>query len=101
MQSDDPKKTMGQISIEINKDLDDIFKDLLRNLKRETPVDKGTARRGWKYDKQPKGDKVKTINRVIVNEVPYIEYLDQGSSKQAPNGIVEQAISKTLNQRKR
>ena len=47
-----------------------------------TPIDTGKARNGWVAEKTRDGFEVK-------NEVEYIEYLNQGSSKQAPAHFIE------------
>jgi hypothetical protein len=48
-----------------------------------TPVDTGLARESW-TSKEGK-------NKIIIeNDVPYIEHLNNGSSKQAPSHFVEQ-----------
>jgi hypothetical protein len=53
----------------------------------ETPVDTGQARRGWRRKKQG-----------VLNNVEYIEYLEDGHSKQAPSGIARPTI-KEINRR--
>lgn len=58
-----------------------------------TPIDKGTARRGWQ--KRTSGK-----DRIIENRVPYIERLEKGYSRQAPNGFTHQAVTATINKRK-
>jgi hypothetical protein len=50
-----------------------------------TPIDKGRARRGWRTEKRSHGYSV-------VNRVPYIDELEKGHSKQAPNGIIGPTI---------
>lgn len=64
--------------------------DLYYEIRRKTPVDTGTAQRGWRKSSTP------TVHE-ISNNVPYVEVLDKGrhmtnrgmrGSKQAPRGIV-------------
>jgi len=50
-------------------------------LKEATPVDTGEARDGWKLKKD-----------AIVNDVEYIDYLNHGSSKQAPSHFIEKTL---------
>ena len=57
--------------------------DLHRDLVSGTPVDTGRAKKGWKRTKDGS-----------VNRVPYIDELDEGHSKQAPNGITRPALNK-------
>jgi hypothetical protein len=55
---------------------------MFKELREKTPVDTGRARDSWKVEKGFQGYKV-------INEVPYIERLNAGSSKQAPAHFVE------------
>lgn len=54
-----------------------------------TPIDQGTARRGWQQRQSGK-------NISVENNVPYIERLERGYSRQAPRGFVNQAISAAI-----
>jgi hypothetical protein len=57
-----------------------------------TPIDTGRARNGWQARKTG-----------INNAVPYIRKLEEGYSRQAPRGFVQQALNITIersNQRK-
>ena len=51
-------------------------------LKEATPIDTGLARASWRIN-------LLKDNVEIINDVPYIEYLNNGSSKQAPAYFVE------------
>lgn len=62
---------------------------LARELKRTNPVDTGKSRRAWTVQGHKNG------NVTVYNKVNYVQYLEKGHSKQAPNGFIEQAISKT------
>ena len=70
--------------------LEDIFKrrvlELFEAIKRSTPVDTGVARRSWRlvFNVQSKG----TLEARIFNGIEYIVWLEVGSSKQAPLGMV-------------
>jgi hypothetical protein len=59
-----------------------ILKKLVEDLKDATPVDTGEAREGWHLDTQGN----------IVNDVEHIEYLNAGSSKQAPAHFIEKTL---------
>ena len=50
-------------------------------LKEATPVDTGNARDGWRYE-----------NGAIVNDVEYIDRLNQGTSQQAPAHFIERTL---------
>lgn len=59
--------------------------DLQAGLMLATPVDTGEARNGWHSDTQGR-------QTVVENRVPYINRLNEGWSKQAPAGFVENVI---------
>lgn len=64
--------------------------DLFTSIRDETPVDTGTARRGWTTKDITKlGD-----TGIIENLVPYIGWLEYGSSDQAPTGMVRTNIKR-------
>lgn len=67
--------------------VDDISKDVLIEAKKNTPVRTGKARRGWRRRFDRKGA---SIN----NNVEYISYLDEGISKQAPDGFSKPTFEK-------
>jgi HK97 gp10 family phage protein len=69
------KKTLDQFVIEV-------FDDIYKNARDNTPVRTGNARRNWEKD-------VTGIKKaVVINQVPYIERLEAGASRQAPKGII-------------
>lgn len=59
-----------------------------------TPIRTGNARRNWTKE-------VKDRDFTIENRVPYIERLEQGWSKQAPNGIIMPTIKSVRGQIKK
>jgi hypothetical protein len=63
-----------QVEIKKNK----IVESLISRLKQATPVDTGNARDSWKVQ-----------GKSIVNDAEYIEYLNMGSSVQAPSNFIE------------
>lgn len=52
--------------------------EMVDALRLATPVDTGKARDGWRV-----------INDVIVNDVDYIDKLNEGTSQQAPSHFIE------------
>lgn len=50
-----------------------------------TPIDTGRARKGWQKRRME-----------IRNDVPYIGKLEDGYSRQAPRGFVNQAMKSTI-----
>lgn len=86
------KGVQGAVSMlktTLQKELDSLASDLLVEIKQRTPIKTGEARRGWKKNKQQ-----------VSNRVPYIEQLERGRSRQAPDGFVRQAVTATVNKSK-
>ena len=65
----------------IKQSLDKKVKDCLIALKEATPVLTGKARDGWHKE-----------GNTIVNEVEYIDILNDGTSKQAPEYFIEKTL---------
>ena len=78
-------KTMKSLQRDRDSLLATLADNVLRVIKRNTPIDKGRARRGWRKSKISK-------DFSIINRVPYIGALEKGRSKQAPKGIVRPSI---------
>lgn len=65
-----------------------------------TPVDTGRARAGWTLERRGPDNSYFRVNTrlfggaegQIFNGVPYISYLELGSSQQAPGGFVRQTL---------
>ncbi len=55
--------------------------EMVDALRLATPVDTGKARDGWRV-----------INDVIVNDVDYIDKLNEGTSQQAPSHFIERTL---------
>ena len=72
------KEKLGEIGVSSVAELSEELKTTARA---KTPIRTGNARRNWQ-------DKKSKTGFTVENKVPYIERLDQGSSKQAPRGIV-------------
>ncbi len=75
---------------EIKEVTEKITLDVQADLIRATPKDTGTASRGWQatlpasaYDEG-----------VVENNIPYIEALNNGHSKQAPTNFVENVVAR-------
>lgn len=87
---------MRDIERKLERAVDHFFVLLNRDSKRITPIRTGRARAGWrKTGKYRLGD----TGVIIENLVPYIGVLDQGSSRQAPDGIVQPTLDKMLKRR--
>jgi hypothetical protein len=70
--------------------INQIAQDTLVAARSKTPIDKGQARRGWRLETSFK-------QRKIVNRVPHIDALENGHSKQAPNGILGPTVREITN----
>lgn len=80
---------MPDIEKKLRRAIQQAGEDLNRELKEGTPVDTGYAKSRWNKTSSTKSVEIK-------NDAPYIEPLDKGSSKQAPNGITKPAINKII-----
>jgi hypothetical protein len=74
------------IQRKVDRLVEKVSDDVLVVARDKTPIRLGKARNGWKKRKLTKG-------AVIENRVIYIDKLDQGSSRQAPRGIVGPTIA--------
>ena len=78
-------KNTRQVSNSLEKEKEKLMnliaQDTLATARSKTPIDKGQARRGWRLHSSYR-------EKNIVNRVPHIEALENGHSKQAPNGIL-------------
>ena len=88
------KQVMGSLEREKEKLMTAVANDVLETARSKTPIDKGQARRGWRLVPSFR-------QRSIVNRVPHIEALEQGHSKQAPNGILGPTIREISRRRYR
>ena len=86
-------KTMKSLRRDRDSLLATFAEDVFKTAKRNTPIDKGRARRGWRKSKSLRGFS-------IINRVPYIGALEKGRSKQAPTGIVGPTV-RQVNLRRR
>lgn len=73
----------------IDEESDELLNELYDNIKADTPVDKGRAKNGWRIK-----------DNALYNDVDYVIYLEEGSSKQAPRGFIAGNITRSLNRRK-
>ena len=98
MRSSNPDRIFRDIERSIERAVDALFSDINRDSKKITPIRTGYAKSQWrKVGKYRLGDS-KTM---VENLAPYIAVLDQGSSRQAPNGIVQPTLDKLMRRRTR
>lgn len=83
------KFDLGSTASDLQKDLgrftEQVMADVLETSRKYTPIRSGQARRNWKKS----GAGTATT---VVNRVPYINRLNEGSSRQAPNGIIKPTL---------
>lgn len=92
------KDVIRDLEAAITGDANAFIRNFKDNLMEQTPVRTGRAKAGWQQVDTYKPDgKSRTV---IVNRVPYVGVLDQGTSKQAPNGIVEPSLNETQRTRR-
>lgn len=82
-----PKDIMKDIHKKSRRFVDAVMKDVKEVVADETPVDTGRAQRGWRRK-----------NKDVLNNVEYITALEDGHSKQAPDGMMRPTI-KEINRR--
>ena len=111
----------NDLSADISKETRKTGLQILRGVTLKTPVDKGRARGNWQLDSKNisaqlevldksggrtignAASKLNSLKQVkyptiyIVNNLPYIEKLERGSSTQAPSGMVDTTIKQVLN----
>lgn len=78
---------LGEFTLE---NLDERSIDLLGALREATPVRTGRARNGWRLEATRRDLATNEYETAIVNQVPYVPDLNQGSSRQAPARFIEE-----------
>ena len=98
VRSSNPKTIFGDIERSLERAIDTLFSDINRDARDITPIRTGRARAGWrKASKYRIGDS----GVIVENPVSYIGVLDRGSSRQAPQGIVQPVLNNLLRRRTR
>ena len=86
-----------ELTAEVLKQADQILQvkslQAFGGIKKATPVDTGRARNSWTFAASARKGKIPAVF-TISNNVPYIEKLNQGSSKQAGSMFIQQTIQK-------
>ncbi len=78
---------VDKLSKAVQKVITDIKDQTIRTAKSHTPVRSGFAKSQWKKKSTSTGFSVS-------NSVDYIQFLDKGSSRQAPQGITKPTVRK-------
>jgi hypothetical protein len=92
------RKTLSELTKDINADLAVFQSSYIKELKAHTPVRTGAAKRSWKKVRQLRLG-IKGI--IIDNKVGYASILDEGYSKQAPSGMTKPAYRRSYKSRRR
>lgn len=92
-----PQGTMKELRNEVSKDLTGLAQELHQEIVRTTPRRTGAASRSW--SKPPKVNDANYNVTVTTSSLPYIQPLEDGHSKQAPNGFIQPAIDKITRKR--
>ena len=87
--------TIRQLKAEIDTDLSSFVQKYIVQLKATTPIRTGRARNGWTSTYRKGAVSSGKSIPIAKNTVPYIGVLDEGSSMQAPQGIVTPALNRT------
>lgn len=90
------RKELDRVEREVkalaNKDIKAKVVYATETLKVVTPVDTGEARAGWEDNTYVAPDGF--LDGSIINDVPHIEKLNKGTSRQAPRYFIEQVLMK-------
>ena len=86
--SSKPSDVTKQLKVEASTEFATVMDAFYKELKKSTPIRTGRARAGWRKYRDTKIGNGQN-QTVITNAVPYIGPLDEGKSKQAPDGIVD------------
>lgn len=97
--SKDAKNTVRALKSDMVHELNAFSRDLYLEIVKTTPKRTGAASRAWtKPEKVSEADFDKVIT---TNSLPYVPRLEEGYSKQAPDGFIEPSIEKITRRYKR
>ena len=91
------KAAIAKTKVDLNADIRKIFFTGVREVIKETPVDTGRARANWQGTAKNLPVHVLGQKFVLSNNLPYINKLEMGHSKQAPSGWVRKAVIRMQN----
>ena len=98
LRSSDSGKIFKDITSSLGRAVDELLTDINTQLVQATPKRTGRASRGWRYTPRYR---LGYAGALIKNSVQYITHLDAGSSKQAPNGIVQPVLDRYIRRNKK
>jgi hypothetical protein len=80
------ESTFRELKKELEKEgapkKEQLVQEMVKELVNATPIDTGFAKSSWSYSKT-------TYGFLVNNSAPYIEYLNAGTSLQAPSHFIE------------
>ena len=89
-----PKLVIKDLKHETTVELNRFCRDLYLEIVKTTPKATGAASRAWT---KPEKVSDEDLNAVIsTNSLPYVPRLEEGYSKQAPDGFIQPSIDKVL-----
>lgn len=106
----DTSQVVSELNEAVNDKVNKLASSIWTNLVDTTPVASGRARASWFIDQDATRDPLpegvygyplqpyipNALPVVIYNPVGYIEYLNEGSSEQAPSMFVELAVENAI-----
>ena len=96
--SSNPTDIFKHIQKSLERDVDRLMTDINTDAERDTPRKTGRAARGWRYTPRYR---LGYAGHIIENKVSYIGILEQGYSRQAPNGMLKPAINSNIRRRRK
>ena len=79
------KEAMDQLRFAVDTKVSNVAEQVETIARSKTPIKSGNARRNWNTRKGRQGF-------TVDNRVPYIGRLEEGYSKQAPQGIIQPTL---------
>ena len=90
--STDIRIVMKDLRKEVHQPLDRMARDIYLEIIKTTPKRTGQAQRAWTKPENVSPDDFNAV--ITTNRLPYIERLEDGWSKQAPDGFIQPSIDK-------
>lgn len=86
------KKTMRDLRGEVHEPVNRMYRDIYLEIIKTTPKRSGQASRAWTRPEQVSAEDLNSV--ITTNRLPYIERLEEGWSKQAPDGFIQKSVDK-------
>ena len=89
-----PKATMEELRREVHRPMDQMARDIYLELVKATPKKSGAASRSWTKPENIRPDDYSAT--ITTTSIPYMPRLNEGWSRQAPPGFIQQSIDKIV-----